>query len=1008
MFCFSVITMRVSFLFVLFLFPVLFFCIEGHTNTGYPFGSPLPMPQNPPDYSTTWTDSVFNSLTLEERIAQLLMVRVETDRSRDYYVDIVQQVSDYNLGGVAFFRGGPKTQLMLTNRLQSQVKTPLLVGMDAEWGPSMRLDSLMSFPRQKALGAIRNDQLIYQMGLEIGRQLRRLGVHINFAPVVDVNNNPDNPVINFRAFGETPDNVAGKGLAYMHGLQDAGIIACAKHFPGHGDTNADSHRTLPRLNHSVDKIEKVHLYPFKKMIDQGLHAVMTAHLEIPSLEPQEQLAATLSYNIVTDLLQKKMGFQGLVITDALSMNGVSDFFEPGELELLALAAGNDILLLPEDVPKAISTIKKAVQDGTIPESRVNQAVKKVLYYKEKAGLDDFRYIPPDNLVDDINSPQSKKLNKTLVESSLTLVQNTGDMIPVRELRNKRIAALSIGDHPGNTFHSRLADYAPVSQYGIDKHHTTQRAFQVISDLKPYDMIIISVHDNSLFPTNDYGINGKTIGLINAIASQQDVVVTLFANPYSLAFFEDDILKANSILVAYQEGDLFEDAAAQAIFGGIQTSGSLPVTAGSHFPVNTGVISKNPTRIHHGMPEEAGIHSRMFDQVDSIAIDGIRKEAYPGCQIAIVKNGSMIYHKSFGYHTYDSINPVRSSDIYDVASVTKVAATTAAVMHLHDEGILELDKELGFYLPWLADSDKADITLREIMTHQGRLTPWIPFYRATLNKGDYMAGLYYTEQSPDYPLQVANGLYINKHYRDTILTAIAESDLLSESVYQYSDLGFILLAEIVEEITGENLDQFVNHFLYEPLGLQNTAFLPLKTFASERLIPSENDTIWRRQVIKGHVHDPTAAMLGGVSGHAGLFSNAADLAVLMQLFLNEGHYGGEEYFLPRTVKAFTHVQYQDNGNRRGLGFDKPSLEPDSLRNTARSASPMSFGHSGFTGSYVWADPAENLVYVFLSNRTYPDQSNRKIIEENIRTEILQTIYEAIYHSKILQQYIGSAN
>ncbi len=959
--------------------------------------------QNCP-YSTTWVDSVYHSLTLEERIAQLLMIRVHTDRDEAYYDSIVHLVKDYNLGGAAFFRGYPTEQVLVTNRMQSQANTPLLIAMDAEWGPAMRLDSVDAFPRQMALGAIQDNDLIYRMGKEIGRQLSRLGVHINFAPVVDVNNNAENPVISFRAFGEDQRQVADKGLAYMHGLQDAGIFACAKHFPGHGDTDADSHHTLPLLQHPFEEVDAIHLYPFRKLMEQGLKTVMIAHLEMPSLEPEPELASTLSHNIVTKLLQMEMGFEGLVITDALDMRGVSDYFEPGELELRALMAGNDILLLPEDVAAAINTIKNAIRDGIIHEDLVNTTCRKILFYKEKAGLDNFKFTPPENIVKDLNSADNQVLNKALVEASMTLVRNEDQLVPVRNLAGKKIAALAIGETPDNAFHRRLKNYASVSTYGIDKYHSPRHAAHKMEKLAAYDLVILSVHDNSFSLSNDYGINGKTIGLVNAIARRQDVILSLFANPYSLAFFEDGILHAETILVAYQEGRLFASAAAEAIFGGMQTLGTLPVTAGEHFANTTGVITPEPSRIRFGYAEEAGIQSRLLASIDSMAVEGIRKKAYPGCQIAIVKDGIMIYHKAFGHHTYDSLAPVLTSDVYDLASITKIAATTITTMRLYEQGRIDLDDGIGSHVPWIKDPIIQDISIRDILAHQGRLQPWIPFFMETMDDdGNHLEGIYDHHPSEAFGLQVGDGLYIHGSYRDSIFRKVMDAELLEINEYRYSDLGYILLAELIRHVTGQSLDEFAQNTFFAPIGLATMGYKPLSQMDAAQIVPSAHDTLWRRQVVHGHVHDPAAAMLGGVSGHAGLFSNAADLAKLMQMILNDGHYGGEQYVSRSTIEYFTTAHFAANDNRRGLGFDKPSLESGSNGPAAESASPMSFGHSGFTGTYVWADPMENLIFVFLSNRTYPDQDNRKLIEKNIRTNMMQEIYQAIHHTRILEHF-----
>ncbi|MDR4987300.1 MAG: glycoside hydrolase family 3 N-terminal domain-containing protein [Bacteroidales bacterium] len=952
-------------------------------------------------HAAHWVDSVFATLSLEQRIAQLIMVEVYTERDEEYHNAIVREVMRHNVGGVVFFRGGPKRQAMLTNRLQSQVQTPLFVAMDAEWGPSMRLDSTIFFPRQMALGAINNNQLIYQMGMEVGRQLRRLGVHINFAPVVDVNNNPDNPVINFRAFGEDPRRVADKGTAYMQGMQDAGIIACAKHFPGHGDTREDSHHTLPLLHQSFEELDSIHIYPFRRLINEGLHAVMTAHLEIPSLESAERLPSSLSHTIVTELLQNSLGFNGLVITDGLQMNGVSEYLPPGELELQALLAGNDILLVPKDVSLTIRTIKRAVEQGLISEALINSKCRKVLYYKYKAGLDKLEYVNIEGLTEDLNSYRGRLLNKALAEEAITVAKNEKELLPLGITDQKRIAALAIGDYPYNSFHEMLGRYAPITFYGIDKYHSPEGARQMTQQLASYDLVIISIHNNSFFLSNNYGINGKTIDLVSQIAKQQPVVLSVFANPYSLAFFKDSILDVEAILVGYQDGLLFRHAAAQVIFGALPARGVLPVTAGPHFRAGSGIHTSSNGRIRFGAAEETGMRSEHLSKIDSLVHEGIRMKAFPGCQIVIIKDGILIYEKAFGHHTYDSLRAVSKADIYDLASITKIASTTLSLMILKDMDLLELDRNIGFYLDWLEGSDKYDIRLRDLLAHQGRFLPWIPFYRSTLDNGVFLEGIYNAVLTENFPVEVARDLFINRNFRDTIFTHILASDLRESAAYRYSDLGFMLLSEIIDRQGKQPINEFIIDYLYRPLGLTNIRYEPLKHFDLERIVPSSRDTIWRKQVLHGHVHDPAAAMLGGVSGHAGLFSNAYDVAVLMQLLLNEGYYGGEWFFDRKTVREFVRVQFPENGNRRGLGFDKPAIKPDESNPAASSASPYSFGHSGFTGGLAWADPQENLVFVFLANRTYPDQDNRKIIEKNMRTNIQQVIYDAIYYSRMAE-------
>lgn len=978
---------------------VLFFLLPVSSQPLQPkFLQPEGVKNSDPEFSTLWVDSVFTSLSLEQRIAQLILIAVHTDQGSDYYNLIERQVAENNLGGIVFFKGGPLRQVKITNRLQEAAATPLLVAMDAEWGAAMRLDSVKAFPYHLTMGAIAGERLVYEMGHQAGLQLRRLGVHMSFGPVVDVNTNPDNPVINYRSFGESRFNVAVKGIAYMQGLQDAGIIASAKHFPGHGDTHTDSHHTLPLMDHSREEMDSIHLYPFRKLIEKGLQSVMVAHLEVPSLEPAQHLATSLSRNVIEELLVNDMGFQGLVISDALNMKGVSDHYKAGALELRALKAGNDLLLMPSNIPLAIRTIGDAVRNGEIEEGLINRKVRKVLYYKQRAGLAQHRQIKPEHLVDDLNGRQVDVLNKQLAQAAITLIHNEGEIIPLGDIHNTRIAALSIGHEKGNPFQAMLGNYACVEEFSLPKNPSEAQTTEMLRRLKDYDLVVVGLHRNHHNMGRNYGIHNGHIEIIRSLARRQKVVVSVFANPYSIKGFGAVALEVDGLLVAYQDGKDFEEAAAQVIFGGLPAKGRLPVSITPHFPVYKGIQTPERFRITFAEPEEAGILPQYLGAIDSLARMGIDSLAYPGCQIAIVREGKLIYHKAFGHHTYFKQQAVSLDDIYDLASITKIAATTASVMRLTDEGKLDLHRYIGDYLPWLKGSDKDKIDMRDLLSHQGRFLPWIPMYNSTLTDGKPRPGIFSPEPSAEFPVRVGEKLFIHKDYRDTIFNQIRESNRLRKRSYRYSDLGFILLTEVVERQSGIPLDQYAAKTFYEPLGLATMTFNPLGKIPVQRIVPSENDTVMRKEIIRGFVNDPNAAMLGGVSGHAGLFSNALDLAVLMQMFLHHGEYGGQQYLNPATIREFTRVQFAGNRNRRGLGFDKPSITPANGSPACESASPLSYGHSGFTGTFTWVDPTEQLVYVFLSNRTFPYPSNGKLMELDIRIKIQQAIYDAIEQSR----------
>lgn len=973
--------------------------------------SPHPAPPPPPEalfpvneipwhdgYSTPWVDSVFATLSLDQRIAQLIVIGVHTDQGRDYYNRLERQIREWNPGGIMFYKGGPVRQVLITNRLQAAASTPLLVSMDAEWGPAMRLDSVVAFPHHLTMGAIAGEQLIFQMGMEAGKQLKRLGVHLSFAPVLDVNIDPSNPVINFRSFGENRHNVAQKGMAYMRGLQEAGIIAVAKHFPGHGDTNLDSHLTLPRLDHSREELDSIHIYPFSKLIENGLHGVMIGHLEIPALEPQKNLASSLSAGVVDELLKDKLQFKGLVMTDALDMKGVTDYFKPGEIELKALLAGNDLLMVPLDFGAAIRTIKRALENGQLDASVIDQRVRKVLYYKQMLGLNKIAPLSTDNLLEDLNSREAEVLNSRLAKAAMTLVRNEDEIIPIREIADKKIAVLSVGAAAGNPFQTMLGNYAGVQQFSLPKTHGPEQSAQMLDWLKDFDLVIVGLHRNSNSFARNYGITRTNIELITRLSDRQDVVLSLFANPYSLISFGAEALKLKGIVVAYQDGQHYEEAAAQLIFGGISARGRLPVSAPPHFPVFKGFNTLDNFRVEFAYPEDAGIQDRWLLAVDSIAQMGIDSMAYPGCQIAVIRDGKLIYHKAFGNKTYFSNDPVELTDIFDLASVTKIAATTASVMRLVDDGKLDIHKNIGDYLPLLKGSNKEKISMRDLLAHQGRFRAWLSFQYSTMEKGAYKPGYFSNRYSAQYSVRVASELYLLGTFRDSIFQQIINSPLQPRRSYVYSDLGFILLGELIHRQSGLTLDQYAEKTFFEPLGLSTMTFNPHEKFPARRIVPSENDTLFRRQVLRGFVNDPAAALMGGVAGHAGLFANAFDIAVLMQMFLQGGEYAGQQYIQPQTMREFTRVQFAGNQNRRGLGFDKPAITPAKGSPACPSASPLSFGHGGFTGTYVWADPKENLVYVFVSNRTFPYPSNRKIIQLDIRIAIHQAIYDAIDKSK----------
>jgi beta-glucosidase-like glycosyl hydrolase/CubicO group peptidase (beta-lactamase class C family) len=940
-----------------------------------------------------WVDSVLNSLTREEMIAQLMIVRANNP-DQPYFDVIGKYIREYNIGGVTFFGGKPGAQALQTNAWQAIAKTPLFISIDGEWGPAMRLDSTLAFPYQMTLGAIDNDTLIYRMGLEVAKQCKALGIQFNFAPVVDINSNPSNPVIHMRSFGEDRQDVARKGIMYMKGMQDGGLLVTAKHFPGHGDTDTDSHSTLPLIPHSKERLDSVETYPFRALIQAGLDGIMIAHLNIPALEKTPGTASTLSYSIVTDYLRNELGFQGLIVTDALDMKGVTLNNAPGEIELEAFKAGNDILLLSGNVPLAISRISKAVAAGEISEDDLKSRCRRVLTYKYKAGLADWKPVDTEQLAPALNSVASELTARLLFEEAVTLLKNDEGLLPLTRLDTLNIASVAIGYGKVTPFQERLQYYAPVDNFALKKDPTDADISSLLYQLKSYNLVIISLQNTGIWGGSPYGISQQALKFLRQCVSAKQVVLDLFATPYALKLVEDIAMEA--LVLSYQDHPLMQDMSAQAIFGGIPYRGTLPVTASSGFALGTG-IQTEATRLKYILPEEIGIEQAWLYPIDSIVSECIRKRVFPGCEVWAAKDGKVFYMESFGWHTYEKTRPVGTFDIYDLASLTKVAATTISIMKLEEEGKIDIDRKMQDYLPYLQNTSKGQMIIRELMAHQARLKPWIPFYKYTLKDEKPDTALYRSKPSESFPTRVAENLYLVNGYRKVIYDSIISSKFLPTNSYKYSDLGFYLLPDVIENVSGEGIDVFTEKLFYSPLGLSTTGFSPRNRFSLDRITPTEDDLIYRKQLVHGDVHDPGAAMLGGVSGHAGLFSNANDLGILSQMLIQGGSYAGEKYLDAATVTEYTSQQFPLNDNRRGVGFDRPLPEYNDEGPCCRGASQLSYGHTGFTGTYIWIDPAAGLTYIFLSNRVHPDAENNKLSNLRIRPKIHQVFYDAIKKS-----------
>ncbi len=951
--------------------------------------------------AANWADSVYKTLSNEERITQLMVVRLSAIDAKTKVVSFYdKQVSDliskYNVGGVCVFQGSPVKQANIINALQAKAKTPLLMCIDAEWGVGMRMiDSVLPLPRQMMLGAVTDAGIAYQYGKIVADQCRRVGLQVNYAPVVDVNNNPNNPVINDRSFGEDKYKVALFGIQYMKGMQDNGVMACAKHFPGHGDVAVDSHLDLPVINKSMAQLDSLELYPFREIFKAGIGSVMIAHLFIPAIDNTANRATSISKNNVTELMRNQLGYQGLTFTDALEMQGVKKFFPNGAASVESLIAGNDMLCLPGDVPLAIAKIQAAIKNKKLSWADIEMHCKKVLVSKYQYGLANLQPINTANLTSDLNS-QVSVMRKLIAENALTVLRKTDDAFfsmaaPVKPVAND-VVYVSVGTSSDNAFAKRMRTDYKTDVFNFSYNQDAGRILSMVELIKKrYKKVVIGIHNYSRVPANNFGISKAAVDLVTKLQQQTNAITFVFGNPYAIKNW----CAAKNIVACYEDDEIIQNVAIDLLQGKINAKGKLPVTVCDEFKYGSGLITAGffLPRIN---PDEAGLDPVKLNAIDSIATDAIAKGATPGCVVLVAKDGRIAYHKAFGNYTYNKTEPVNVESIFDMASVTKICATTISVMKLYDEGKIDLKKKLVDYLPWVKGTNKENLLIENILLHQAGLVAFIPFYKETIDViGNPMLQYFTTKKNDSFNIRVAENIFMRNTWRDTLYQRILQSPLGATGKYIYSDNDFIFLGKIVEALTGQTLDEYVKKEFYTPLGLTTAGFKPREHFAVNRIMPTEHEKFFRLQLLQGDVHDPGAAMFGGVAGHAGLFSDAYDIAVIMQMLSNAGAFNGKKYLNAETVKLFT--AYHSNISRRGYGFDKPEKDNGSRPEPypCLSASPKTFGHTGFTGTCAWADPAHKLIFIFLSNRVNPQGGdNRKLLDMNVRPKIHEAVYKAM--------------
>ena len=1008
----------------LFAFIFLVFCGQLATDAQHVSTRPVPVPAAAPSLVCSlqndtrcrqWVDSVLKQLTLKERIGQLFIYTIAPQQNKANRELLRKVVGDYKVGGLLFSGGLMQNQVALTNEAQQMADVPLMITFDGEWGLSMRLRGTPGFPKNMVLGCIRDDSLIYEYGREMARQCRELGVQVNFAPVADVNINPRNPVINTRSFGENPRDVTDKVIAYSKGLEDGGVLSVSKHFPGHGDTDVDSHKALPTLPFSRARLDSVELYPFKKAIQAGLGGIMVGHLEVPVFEPRKGLPSSLSRNVVHDLLTRELKFQGLIFTDALAMKGVSG---NSSICLQALKAGNDLLLVPRRIKEEVEAILDAVKRGDLKETDVERKCRKVLTYKYALGLSRKPYVRLSGLGTRINTPKTRDLIRRLNLAAITVLDNQTKLLPL-DPSVKEVAVLNIGDSREiQPFIKELSQFTRPVEIQLGKNLTTAQCRQLQDSLARYKRILVCVTEHRLTPYQTF---------FTQFAPGVPVAYLCFIPGKQVLQIHRGISAGEAVILAHSSNDDVQKQVAGILYGRASADGRLSASIGNLFAAGTG-LSLGPQTMPHFVPEEYGINSRLLSRIDEIAEEGIREGAYPGCQIVVLKDGKEMYNKAFGTYTGKGTAakreaksvPVTSASVYDLASLTKTTATLLAVMKLYDKGRLNLTDRVSDYLPFLQDTDKKDITVRELLLHESGLPSTLLFYQDAIDKDSYSGTLFKGRpdnvhpvrigsrtwanpkfrfrkelaskvRTEEFTLQVSDSLWLNRSFKDEYLQKIADAPLRDKR-YRYSCVGFIVLQQLVEARAGMPMDEFLAREFYTPMGLKRTGFLPLRFLKKEEIVPSSKDAFLRKTTLQGFVHDESAAFQGGVSGNAGLFSTAGEVARIYQMLLNGGELDGTRYLSRETCKLFTTVVSKIS--RRGLGFDKPDSRHPQKSPCAASAPASVYGHTGFTGTCAWVDPDNGLVYVFLSNRIYPDAWNTRLMRLDIRTRIQEVIYEAL--------------
>lgn len=928
--------------------------------------------QSPAD---RWVDSVFQTLNTDEKIGQLVMVRIDAQKKDD--VDrLFDLIRSDHVGGVIFTSGvGPVSHARLVNSVQGTTKVPMLVGMEATQGIGQAIDSVMKFPYPLVLGALRNDSAVYRVADATGRQLKQLGVHINFTSQVNLSFHDALYAERLMKYSDDKQRVLRRAELYMNGVQQHGVIVCLQHNPW-SPASKDAIRTNLFYPGVPDTTL---LSPYQWMVNRGVKGIHTTWLPFFYIEKNHGLLSNVSRVFTSEQVKRSLGFKGLTFTDIPALQEITEKARGGETEFLAFQVGNDILIEPRNLSATVRKFRKSLRKNVPLQQQLDATVRKILLAKYEAGLGEWRPIDIDTLAN-IDHTSRTLFQQQLVRNSVTLVSNQPQLLPVTSLNRKTFATVAIGKESPNVFSRALAKYAPFDNYSIRKAGDTV----AVPSMADYDVVILATFPQapSILPELKQWL---------AKLDPKKVIVCHFGDPLTMDYAQPFA----SVLTAYTDDEIGVRAAAQMIFGAMDANGELPATVNDQWKLGTHLPIRGVDRLSYVLPEEAGMDSRVLEDIARIAREAIDSAATPGCYVLVARHGKVVFDRAFGWLTYDNQEPVTDETIYDLASLTKVTATLQAVMQLAEKGQIDVNKKLSLYLPDLKETNKKDIILKDVLTHQSGLLPFIQGWPATTASDSAKAYYYSPVQDEQYPLQVAPGMFARNAIRDSLWRWTLQSRMNDRQprtpyIYRYSDIGSVIMHRMVNNVTRQPMESYLQENFYGPLGAYTLGFNPLKRFSDMRIAPTELDTIYRRTLVRGTVHDERAAMVGGISGHAGLFGTASDLAKVGQMLLNGGHYGDTKFFSPATVDQFIARQYETS--RRGLGWDKTTNDWNGPTSIWSSAS--TFGHTGFTGTCLWVDPEFDLVYVFLSNCRFPNRS-AKLLSLNIRSRIQDVIYQSIF-------------